>query len=57
MEGYSFINETIQDSNKVIRLLRIFLIIAVCIMIPLFLLVLIYFVSGFMLFFIEILMY
>lgn len=57
MEGYSFINETIQDSNKVIRLLRIFLIIAVCIMIPLFLLVLVYFVSGFMSFFIEILMY
>lgn len=51
MYGGAFINETIHDLNKVIRLLGIFLIIAVCILIPLFLLILVYFVSGFILFF------
>ena len=57
MEFYSFINEIMHDSDKILRFCGVVLIFVFCILILLLLPILVYFMYGFILLFIEILMY
>ena len=57
MEFYSFINEIMHDSDKIHRFCGVVLIFVFCILILLLLPILVYFMYGFILLFIEILMY